>query len=186
MLSVPVWGSLKRLTYHIARVYTGFSERHFCGWKCLVDETEWPDWFKRSGRLKQKSISEHNTLKQNHETSFHSCQQGFLLKWPVCIDVSTRHTSTCLPGNLTLANINPSLGHEAHASLWLLAAVCAEVVYVGWLVCDLKIADAAVSLEIKTRKRDFELLSFTAEGRIPNWTAAHTLPHRYTRLVSAS
>lgn len=47
--SVPVF--LKWLTYHFARVYTEFSERHFCGWKRLVDETEWPDWVKRSGRL---------------------------------------------------------------------------------------------------------------------------------------
>lgn len=90
----------------------------------------------------------------------------FLLKWLVCVDVNTRHTniqfytyilSSSSPGNLTLANINSSLGHEAHASLWLFATVCAEVVHIGWLVCDLKIANAAVPLEVETRKRDLGL-----------------------------
>lgn len=93
--------------------------------------------------------------------------------------------SSSSPGNLTLANINSSLGHEAHASLWLLATVCAEVVHIGWLICDLKIANAAIPLEVKPRKRDLDLL-YTAEHCTASLTAARTLPHRYTRLVSES
>lgn len=51
------------------------------------------------------------------------------------------------PGNLTLADIQTPLWHEAHAPLWFLAAVCAEVMHVGRLVCDLKVPDAAVALQ---------------------------------------
>lgn len=77
------------------------------------------------------------------------------------LDVNTRHTniqsymyilSSSSPGNLTFANVNSSLGHEAHASLWFLATVCAEVVHIGWLICDLKIANAAVPLGVDMRK----------------------------------
>lgn len=51
------------------------------------------------------------------------------------------------PGNLTLADIQPTLGHEAHAPLGLLAAVGVQVVHVGRLVCDLEVPDAAVTLQ---------------------------------------
>lgn len=50
------------------------------------------------------------------------------------------------PGDLTLADIQPTLGHEAHAPLGLLAAVGVQVVHVGSLVRDLEVPDAAVTL----------------------------------------
>lgn len=54
------------------------------------------------------------------------------------------------PCNLTLADVDAPLGHEAHPPLWLLTAECAEVVNVRRLVCDLKVTDAAVALNTHT------------------------------------
>jgi len=55
-----------------------------------------------------------------------------------------------LPGDLTLGDVHASLGHEAHAPLWLLAAEGVEVVNVGGLLCDLKVPDTAVPLHTHT------------------------------------
>lgn len=56
-----------------------------------------------------------------------------------------------LPGDFTLADIQPALGHEAHAPLRLLAAVGVQVVHVGCLVRDFEVPDAAVTLRGRGR-----------------------------------
>ena len=55
------------------------------------------------------------------------------------------------PGNLTLADIHPSLRHEAHPSLGFLATESAEVVHIWGLVCDLEITNATVTLRERER-----------------------------------
>lgn len=52
-----------------------------------------------------------------------------------------------LPGNLTLVHIKAPLWHEPHAPLRLFAAEGVEVVNIGGFVRDLKVANAAVSLQ---------------------------------------
>lgn len=52
-----------------------------------------------------------------------------------------------LPGDLTFVNVKSPLGHVAHPSLRLLAAECVEVVDIRGFICDLKIADTAVTLQ---------------------------------------
>ena len=52
-----------------------------------------------------------------------------------------------LPGDLTLVDVQASLGHVAHAPLGLLGGEGAEVVHKRSLVRNLKVADAAVALQ---------------------------------------
>lgn len=58
-------------------------------------------------------------------------------------------TQSVLPCNLTFADIHTSLGHEAHPSLGFFTAEGVEVVDVRRLLCNLKVADTAVSLHTK-------------------------------------
>lgn len=51
-----------------------------------------------------------------------------------------------LPCNFTLIDIKASLGHVAHAPLGLLCGESVEVVDIWSLVCDLEVADAAITL----------------------------------------
>lgn len=72
--------------------------------------------------------------------------------------------SPILPGDLTLGDVHTSLGHEAHPSLGLLGAEGVEVVDVRRLLCDLKVADAAVPLRShvkKTQKKNTENIKKT-------------------------
>lgn len=77
--------------------------------------------------------------------------------------VNCKHTLTCcvltsrhlggfdsLPGDLTLVDVKPPLGHVAHPSLRLLAAEGVEVVHVWGLIRDFKVADTAVTLRTET------------------------------------
>lgn len=58
-------------------------------------------------------------------------------------DISPAHSS---PGDLAFVHVQSSLGHVAHPSLRLLAAECVEIMHIGGLIRDLKIANAAVAL----------------------------------------
>lgn len=59
----------------------------------------------------------------------------------------TINSENTLPGNLTFVDIKAPLGHVTHASLRLLAAEGVEVVDIWGFIRDLKIADAAVTLQ---------------------------------------
>lgn len=52
-----------------------------------------------------------------------------------------------LPGNFTLVHIKAPLWHEPHAPLRLFAAEGVEVVNIGGFIRDLKVANAAVTLQ---------------------------------------
>lgn len=63
-----------------------------------------------------------------------------------------------LPGDLTLVDIQTSLGHVSHPPLGLLGGEGAEVVDKWGFVCDLKVANAAVTLQTtETRSQPFSV-----------------------------
>lgn len=56
-------------------------------------------------------------------------------------------TSWCyVPGNFTFINIQAPFRHVAHAPLWFFAGEGVKVMNIRCFICDLKVADAAVSL----------------------------------------
>lgn len=65
-----------------------------------------------------------------------------VLKWMIHFSIQP-----ALPGNLTLVDIQTSLGHVSHPPLGLLGGEGVEVVDKWGLVRDLKVADAAVTLQ---------------------------------------
>lgn len=60
-----------------------------------------------------------------------------------------------LPGDLTLVDIQTSLGHVSHPPLGLLGGEGAEVVDKWGLIRDLKVADAAVALQTRDKMTAF-------------------------------
>lgn len=73
--------------------------------------------------------------------------------------------SGCSPCDLALVDIQSSLGHITHTSLWLLGGERVEIMNVGGLICDLKVADAAVTLGNKRKRASLRL-----------WSNGHGLP----------
>lgn len=68
--------------------------------------------------------------------------------------VGKKPAVSVLPGDLTLVDVQASLGHVAHAPLRLLGDKCVEVMHVWRLVSDLKVTDAAVTLTTKKKNKE--------------------------------
>ena len=79
----------------------------------------------------------------------------------VCVCMCNTHVCECvweectarqdaamfLPRDFAVTDIQASLGHHAHASLWIWWLVAIQVVNIRILICDLKVANHAVSLQ---------------------------------------
>lgn len=82
-------------------------------------------------------------------TDWNGCQNGLRMHFIVAtMAKDTTFILLNLPRNFTLIHIKASLRHVAHPPLGLLWGKGAEVVDIWSLVCDLEVADAAITLSI--------------------------------------
>lgn len=85
---------------------------------------------------------------KHHRAHFYD-SEGAVAHRLVC--GKTKKLLMCSPGDLTLVDLQASLGHVAHPLLALLAGVHGQEVDVRRLLCHLVVADAAVALQDGSR-----------------------------------